>query len=206
MFVVLLQFLVFGKFMTYLSRKEMGNGYTKASDMSDAYLLRRKFGQSVANKGWKAIHQACSSDNVEATRRILAVEPEKVHALDAYGETPLHKCAKVECAALLLAYGARLDARAAYGKSPVHSSAANGNVKVLRLLIKERIAWRATDSLDRNALHYSVAEERLSCVEKLLRNGIHVTQRDTRGRTPLFLAVSRGNVDTVELLCVHLRR
>jgi hypothetical protein len=74
------------------------------------------------------------------------------------GLTPLHLAAvedSVAVAALLVCWGADIDARAESGATPLHWAAVSGSNRVAELLIERGADVNARDKMGRTPLHYA---------------------------------------------------
>lgn len=79
--------------------------------------------------GRTPLHAACAEGSVEATRMLLAVNSIDLNATDGRLTTPLHwaaVCNRPELCTILLENGARLMARDASGKTPLHYATEKG--------------------------------------------------------------------------------
>ncbi len=116
------------------------------------------------------IWSACGLDDAWRVEQLLREDPALVRAGDPSGFTPLHWAAKqgaLECARMLLDVGADVNADSNSLKMPLHQAAvAHQNMVLL------------PSNVDLMAL--------------LIEAGADVDARDSKGRTPLFLACQGG--------------
>lgn len=89
--------------------------------------------------GWQPLHLAAYFGRTEAVRQLLDVDaPVDDCSRNAMQVTPLHAAAAgsfAEIVWLLVASGARVDARQSHGGTPLHSAAANGDAESVRALL-----------------------------------------------------------------------
>jgi ankyrin repeat protein len=119
------------------------------------------------------------------------------------GLTPLHLAAvedSVAVAALLVRWGADIDARAESGAIPLHWAAVSGSNRVAELLIERGADVNARDKMGRTPLHYA---SNVDVAWSLIRRGADVNARDKDGIAPLHLAVRGGREDVVSILLKH---
>jgi ankyrin repeat protein len=151
---------------------------------------------------------AASTSGTAAVVRLLLEKGADVNTADTTGVTPLIAAASVDdvaVAKLLLAAGARVDARAEVGQSAtaLMGAAFNGNAELTRLLLARGAALDVI-SADRTgitkngpvqfgrvtALHMATASGSTEVVRLLLDAGAAVDAPDVRGMTALMWAVS----------------
>jgi len=119
------------------------------------------------------------------------------------GLTPLHLAAvedSVAVAALLVCWGADIDARAESGATPLHWAAVSGSNRVAELLIERGADVNARDKMGKTPLHYA---SNVDVAWSLIRRGADVNARDKDGIAPLHLAVREGHEDVVSILLKH---
>jgi uncharacterized protein len=89
--------------------------------------------------GWQPLHLASYFGRVEAVRQLLDLDaPVDDSSRNPLQITPLHAAASgshAEIVWLLVASGARVDARQSHGWTPLHSAAANGDAESVRALL-----------------------------------------------------------------------
>ena len=123
----------------------------------------------------------------------------EVNGLRDRKDTPLFWAPNVQIAQLLLAAGAKLDARDFCGRQPIHWAAQFGRTEVIRLFLERGcdsnvldddgctpLHW-ATGSIGTSFIHISQITNTsfLECVNLLLRNGSNVNARNAAGLVPL---------------------
>lgn len=77
----------------------------------------------------------------------------------------------------------------------LYSAAKNANLNSMckAVLRGANVDWSNTDDDNQTPLHKSVENDTLPCCEYLILNGAKVNFQDNHGRSPLHLAVDRGN-------------
>ena len=89
---------------------------------------------AVDHKGWSALHFAVFNGNA-AVARVLLRHGAPVDARTDVGSTPLLWANRVECCRLLLLAGADVHAVNSYGESPLHYAVWRNYQKVVALLL-----------------------------------------------------------------------
>lgn len=118
-------------------------------------------------------------------------------------ESVLHyalKCGNRECVRLLLKYQPDLDARTAWGFTPLMVAAMNGRTEAALILIGAGANINAADRAQKTALHYAVKRNLVGLVETLLKHGADVDSADADGNTALVDALVANRMTLVRLL------
>lgn len=107
--------------------------------------------------------------------------------------TALHLAAEddySECVKLLLANGAKVDARNVDNQTPLHLACLSQSAETVEILIKNGTDVNATYKDGRTALHASIVKESkcFDCAKNLLKAGVDVNKPDNYGYTPLHIA------------------
>ncbi len=147
------------------------------------------------------IYDAAVYGNFAQVEALLKQAPELVNATDEYGFTPLHGVVGehyFEMARLLIAKGAKVNARNKTGTTPLHLAA---YPEMVEILVKNGADLEAKDS-DGNTPLQSATEhpELIEVMEKLLQMGANANAVNNSGITPLDTAVHRDEEDKVEIL------
>lgn len=133
---------------------------------------------------------------------------------DAQGHRPLHeaaRCGHADVAALLLAHGARTDARTdPFGVSALMLAVENGHHDTVRLLLERGADLRARDSLSgQNALHIAAAHGDIKMLGILVSAGMGVFTEDRNGLTARDYAARARRTEAekvlVKLMAHHAR-
>ena len=121
----------------------------------------------------------------------IAEGPALVNALNARGETPLHRAAlngHTEVARVLLAREADVNLQDNHGYTPLHCAAERGHTEVARVLLKHRASVDAQGTRGEAPLHVAACCCNTEVAIVLLQNRADVNARDDRGRTALRAA------------------
>jgi ankyrin repeat protein len=118
----------------------------------------------------------------------LGVDPNYVSSRGAALHIAAQRCLPDAVEFLLLSAGARPDVRDAYGRTPLHYVADVNCVKVAHLLVKAGADVNARDRDGKTPLHYAVAKCRIEAIRELAAAGADLNARDFGGRTPLHYA------------------
>jgi len=175
----------------------------------DALKLLLTAGAKVNAKnksGQTALHRAAASGDAEMARALLCAGAD-VNAKDDRAQTPLHVIGGLspalggrsgrDVAAILVTYGAQVNARPLNGLTPLIHSVLKGDAEWVKLLIGAGADVNAKGPKSWRALHYAAAKGRPQVVEVLLAAGAAVNAKNADGSTPLDLAKDQ---EVVELL------
>jgi ankyrin repeat protein len=86
------------------------------------------------------------------------------------------------------------------GWTPLMSAAANGNLEIVKLLVKEGAWINYLNGDVRNALWYATTTGKTELVKYLLEKGAYVNNSDISNMTPLMMAAVNGDSEIVKLL------
>jgi ankyrin repeat protein len=135
---------------------------------------------------------------------IVANEDDVNRVLGNFSRTMLHRAydsANLQEIELLLAAGARADAKDAQGAAPWYYAACNSDQTVMAHVIATGVDVNATDSTGKSLLHRAAAENTNAAVVAMLVNaGADVTARDRDGNTPCHCAALNKNVEVMRQL------
>jgi ankyrin repeat protein len=123
-----------------------------------------------------SIFQAASEGDSATIKAYLTGNSDLALIKDPAGETPLHFAAlkgHKDAAALLLSYGANVNAKDNYGETPLHAAAAAGFKNVAELLLANKADVNARDSDGDTPLHAAAAGGYQDVMELLRRHGGH---------------------------------
>ncbi|XP_008845449.1 ankyrin repeat and SOCS box protein 10 isoform X3 [Nannospalax galili] len=179
-------------------------------------LLRRRARPDSAPGGRTALHEACAGGHA-ACVHVLLVAGADPNTPDQDGKRPLHLCrgaATLECAELLLKFGAQVDGRSEdEDETPLHIAARLGHVELADLLLRRganpdaRNAEGWTPLLaacDTRCQSLGDAEATTNrCFQLcrlLLSAGAKADAADQDKLRPLHLACRHGHSAVVELL------
>lgn len=155
--------------------------------------------------GLTALHMAAIEGDAAAVERLLGrgadpdarVEPKRT-ATPQSGDTALHLAATPQVTRILLAHGAKVDARNAEGVTPLMCCA--GDDEQVQLLLQHGASGAARDETGRTALHWAANFGEPAAIGMLIARGCPVDGQDNRGRTALHLAARRGESAVVSVL------
>ncbi|XP_074128288.1 ankyrin repeat and SOCS box protein 10 [Sminthopsis crassicaudata] len=177
-------------------------------------LLNRGARPDAAPGGRTALHEACISGQAPCARLLLVAGADP-DVPDQDGRRPLHLCqgpGALQCAELLLRFGARVDGRSEEeDETPLHVAARAGSVELAALLLRKGACPDARDAEGRTPLLAAcsgppfppagAAPSRcLLLCRLLLSAGADADATDHDRRRPLHLVCRRGDVAVAELL------
>ncbi|XP_004046551.4 ankyrin repeat and SOCS box protein 10 isoform X1 [Gorilla gorilla gorilla] len=179
-------------------------------------LLRRRARPDSAPGGRTALHEACAAGHT-ACVHVLLVAGADPNIADQDGKRPLHLCrgpGTLECAELLLRFGARVDGRSEEEEeTPLHVAARLGHVELADLLLRRGACpdarnaegWTpllaACDVRCQSTADAEATTARcLQLCSLLLSAGADADAADQDKQRPLHLACRRGHAAVVELL------
>ncbi|XP_068941007.1 ankyrin repeat and SOCS box protein 10 isoform X2 [Petaurus breviceps papuanus] len=179
-------------------------------------LLSRGAQPDAAPGGRTALHEACISGHAPCTRLLLVAGADP-DIPDQDGRRPLHLCqgpGALQCAELLLRFGASVDGRSEEEEeTPLHVAARGGLVELAALLLRKGACPDARDAEGRTPLLAACSVPFLPQAEVeattsrclhlchlLLSAGADADAADHDRQRPLHLACRRGNVAVAELL------
>ncbi|XP_032609479.1 ankyrin repeat and SOCS box protein 10 isoform X1 [Hylobates moloch] len=179
-------------------------------------LLRRRARPDYAPGGRTALHEACAAGHT-ACVHVLLVAGADPNIADQDGKRPLHLCrgpGTLECAELLLRFGARVDGRSEEEEeTPLHVAARLGHVELADLLLRRGACpdarnaegWTpllaACDVRCQSTANAEATTARcLQLCSLLLSAGADADAADQDKQRPLHLACRRGHAAIVELL------
>jgi cytohesin len=166
-------------------------------------LIAKGADVNVKNEsGWTPLHQAALA-NVKAIRTVGV----DLNAKDEDGATHWYDDDMVlleqkEIAELLIDKGANVNAKDAWGGTPLHKAAANGKKEVAELLIAAGADVNAKTNND-TPLHAAASHGQTEVVELLIAKGADVNAKVKDGRTPLDKTEGKNHTETADLLRKH---
>ncbi|EPQ16323.1 Ankyrin repeat and SOCS box protein 10 [Myotis brandtii] len=174
-------------------------------------LLRRRAKPDSAPGGRTALHEACAAGHTACVHALLVAGADP-NIPDQDGKRPLHLCqgaGTLECAEMLLRFGAKVDGRSEEEEeTPLHVAARLGHVELADLLLRrgadpdarDAEGWtpllaasgadpNAADQDRRRPLHLACLRGYGAIVELLLSCGVSVNAMDYGGHTALHCAL-----------------
>lgn len=124
------------------------------------------------------------------------------------GSTPLHlavynKEHNIENMALLLKYGANINAQDIYNITPLHCAASLGDLKAVKLLVQYGANIHAEDKNKWTPLFVAALNGHDDCVLFLIQQKSYIDHQDIRHWTPLMAAAYNGHESTTKLLILQ---
>jgi ankyrin repeat protein len=132
------------------------------------------------------------TEQPEIAKALIAARA-AVNTQNIYGETALFKASQegADVVRVLLANGADPNLKTKEGTSPAQAAVGSFDSRVtLQLLIKNKVALNIKDEEGRTLLHQASIMSDSNAAEILIENGSDINAKDTKGFTPLILAVS----------------
>uniref|UniRef100_A0A8D2H5Y7 Ankyrin repeat and SOCS box containing 10 n=1 Tax=Urocitellus parryii TaxID=9999 RepID=A0A8D2H5Y7_UROPR len=155
-------------------------------------LLRRRAKPDSAPGGRTALHEACAAGHT-ACVHVLLVAGADPNIPDQDGKRPLHLCrgaGTLQCAELLLRFGAQVDGRSEEEEeTPLHVAARLGHVELADLLLRRGADADAADRDKQRPLHLACRHGHAAVVELLLSRGVSANAMDYGGHTALHCAL-----------------
>ncbi|EGZ23200.1 hypothetical protein PHYSODRAFT_324431 [Phytophthora sojae] len=170
--------------------------------------LLLRFGAEVGARsqdGKTALHCSTSDDAYDVTKFLLDAGAD-IDALDENGKTPLHYCVQeggLLVTDLLLSRGASIDVEDKDGTSPLALVLQRGNVNVLQLFLNHHhcVVTAKRQDFSRAVLLEAVANRAEEAARYVVENDYtSVAVCNTRGETPMHLAIKQQNLSLMELL------
>ncbi len=157
------------------------------------------------------IHRAVENGDLQLVLTLIDNMTESLNAQDENGRTPLNLATKQgfsEIADSLIGLRADINLTDKENRSPLHHAAANGNLRITRLLIEHGTTTINDTSLTQyggfvggwTPLHEACLNGHPDVVKLLLDYGAYIEARDGIKRTPLILTVESKNLKVAEIL------
>jgi hypothetical protein len=100
-----------------------------------------------------SLHDAAHAGDAEAIGRLLREDPGRVGEPGPSGMQPLHFAASAAAAAVLIRFGALVDARTDWGEIPLHFAARHGHLDVVEVLVGHGADLHAVDDHGNTSLY-----------------------------------------------------
>uniref|UniRef100_A0A8C9QB70 Ankyrin repeat and SOCS box protein 10 n=1 Tax=Spermophilus dauricus TaxID=99837 RepID=A0A8C9QB70_SPEDA len=166
-------------------------------------LLRRRAKPDSAPGGRTALHEACAAGHT-ACVHVLLVAGADPNIPDQDGKRPLHLCrgaGTLQCAELLLRFGAQVDGRSEEEEeTPLHVAARLGHVELADLLLRRGACPDARNAEGWTPLAEATTTRCFQLCRLLLSAGADADAADRDKQRPLHLACRHGHAAVVELL------
>ncbi|GAB5588871.1 hypothetical protein Unana1_03771 [Umbelopsis nana] len=157
---------------------------------------------SCAERGWTALHTACSASQIEVVRKLIERGANTEVREPENGRTPLFLAANDPAVMfLLIANGADIEARGSNGATALHYYSSIGQVNAIHFLLNYGCNIESIDEYGRTALHYAALQKQVSSVKILLDKGLdpNITKYYS-GQTAFHAAVYYDNEPVMETL------
>ncbi|KAL4884606.1 ankyrin repeat-containing domain protein [Aspergillus karnatakaensis] len=169
-------------------------------------LIEEEGNPNIADgHGKTALHWALRNGQQEVVKLLLNLGLD-ANALDAQLDSPLHYCARQGCTSLvklLVDSGSQLESRNSASESPLLVAARSLNLAALEGLLSNGADVRASDNMDRNALHLAImasGPDQVDIVKLLLLNDVDFCLCDKDNMTPLHYVVAQGHTKLLDIL------
>jgi len=194
------------------------------------FLLVTTPGCGGTRRSFEKVCQAVLAGDVETVKTIVEKDPSCVNSRDANGLTPLH-CIVIrlrmapgretksnepnrqsvlathdkheEIAELLLAHGAKVNAKDSLGYTPLHLAVRNGHKDVAEVLLAHGADADAKGPGGMTPLHIAAHTGNQALARVLLAKGANADAKEGGDWTPLYRAVSGNHEELVEILLSH---
>ncbi|MCL5104981.1 MAG: ankyrin repeat domain-containing protein [Armatimonadetes bacterium] len=152
--------------------------------------------------GKSALVYAVDNDRIQVARYLIEHRANvNFREKDYYLRSPLCYASSGQMVGLLLANGARLDARDTFGDTPLHSAASRGRSEVARALITAGAKVDVRGEMGKTPLDYAAQNDEPGVAAVLVAAGADVNSRNDLQQTPLHYAALYGNkIDVARLL------
>lgn len=146
-------------------------------------------------EGFTPLHRAAASGHADVVAQLLDAEGE-CESRAPFSQPrlvfqPGQNGLKLVQAASMMRRGT-VNTRNNAGYSPLHSAAASGNERVVRLLLDSNACPMGRNSAHKTPLHYAAQTESTGSIALLVARGGDVMAQDSAGRTPLHDAAVGG--------------
>nr|XP_006816187.1 PREDICTED: ankyrin-1-like [Saccoglossus kowalevskii] len=157
------------------------------------------------NLGRSPLHWAVAEGDVPCLSELLhGCEAQDLDRKDKMGQTPVHFAVQLgytDVVALLVQKGCSLTKRNIDGLTPLLLAACYGHCDIFKTILAKNDKYiNQTAMQGRTALHFAAASGEVELCDYLLQIGIDISAVDINGHTPLFIAVTNGNVNVAKLL------
>ena len=145
----------------------------------------------IADGAYYDVYSACALNDTDRLRELVDQAPDVVTATEDYGMTPLHWAARagaMECATILVAEGADLNALNKAQRTPLQLAAEKDQPPMVRFLAKYGADLNTQDKKGRTPLHRATYEGRVAAAEALLAAGADPMVPNKRGKNTFEIA------------------
>ena len=136
-------------------------------------------------------YAACGLGDVDQLQTLVDADANVARVVDGYGMTPLHWAARagaVDCAGILLAHDADVDAANRARRAPLQLAAEADQAGIIRLLARHGADLDTQDRKGRTPLHRATYEGQVAAAEALLEVGADPTVLNKRCKNAFEIA------------------
>lgn len=161
---------------------------------------------TALNNAFSHLRKLMKNERVKMVKKFIRKIPSLVNKSDRNGITPLHIAAYYEDTHLvkfLLKHGAEPDLRTNDGFTPLHIAVYKGHFDTIDQLLETKAVDinSATTEDEYTPLHIAVRFSKPKHIlQELMESGANLNKQSKLGRTPLHLAVIRGDIASIQLL------
>lgn len=137
------------------------------------------------------VYAACGLGDVVRLQALVEADAKVTTAVGGYGLTPLHWAARagaIDCAEVLLAHGADVDATNRTQRAPMQLAAEADQPEVIRLLARHGADLNTQDRKGRTPLHRATYEGQVAAAEALLEVGADPMVPNKSGKNAFEIA------------------
>eukprot|EP00730_Choanoeca_flexa_P005849 TRINITY_DN12033_c0_g1_i12.p1 TRINITY_DN12033_c0_g1~~TRINITY_DN12033_c0_g1_i12.p1 ORF type:complete len:678 (+),score=101.39 TRINITY_DN12033_c0_g1_i12:1502-3535(+) len=197
-----------------ISEEDLTHYLLEACQLADFVMLRALLTRvdninTVTQSKSTPIHAVCHRGNEHATApaalALLIAQGADVNLLSpGHRATPLFEVAKgsVEMTEMLISAGADVNIATNGGTTPLHRASKWGRVDVMQCLLEAGAYMNAHNRSGNTALHLAASWGKAP-VALLLEHGADANIPDDSGKTPIYNAIERMDLDSFRLLVVH---
>jgi len=132
--------------------------------------------------------------DVDKTDKDINYKQSALHTTVAYTELDS------ETAELIVSKSKKIDLQDVHGNTPLHYACMEGNIKMLKLLLKYHANIEKQNNKKATPLHAAAAKSQIECVKHLIKERADVNARDEDGWVPLHWAAKEGNIEVARIL------
>lgn len=148
------------------------------------------------------LHTATATNATDVSFKLIE-KGANIHAVNAYGQSPLYAAAKngnEEMCKFLLEKGANPNLPGSSGETPLMVAASGNHTKLINLFIKNGVNVNEIDSEGFSALKIAAIKGNVETTSLLIESGADVHHKTHDGWTAADLAFKLGHVDVLNLL------